>query len=136
MQERRREADLGVRAQVVAQRRRAALVHDAVGVQQQDVLARRCREGGVDRSREAAVGAHLQQPQALAVRAGAHARGRVVARRVVGDDDLDGEVLALLGERAVQAGVDLAGVVVGDDEDREQAGARHSATIRPGPSGE
>ena len=77
--------------------------------------------------------AHLEHPDALVGPGSrAHARGARVARSVVDDEDLDVEPLAGLGERAVEARVDLVGMVVRDDQDRDEGGRSHSATIRSG----
>ena len=71
------------------------------------------------------------QPDALVgLRPRPQALGGRVARGVVDDDDLDVQCLARLRERAVEARVDLLAMVVGGDQDRDEGGRSHSATIR------
>ena len=82
-QQRGGEADAGVRFEMRAQRRHAAGVHDAVGVEDEDVVAARGGEGGVDGGGKAGVRAHLQQPTRGSVAARARTRSALASREAL-----------------------------------------------------
>ena len=97
--------------------RDGALVHDRVGVEQEQVLALRLR-GPVHAGRETDV---LVEREQLRLRELApHHLGRPVARRVVEHHDLEVDAVRVLVDRG-QAVARLGAALVRDDQDRDVA---------------
>ena len=98
--------------------RDGALVHDRVGVEQEQVLALRLLGGPVHAGREADVLVEREQPR-LRELAPDHL-GRPVARRVVEHHDLEVDAVRVLVDRG-QAVARLGAALVRDDQDRDVA---------------